>query len=251
MGDGIDLPGAVKRIAMIAAVALAGCIDFVEPDLPELGAPAVIQAAIRLTDRGDAEIEALLAPGLDQAGLRRGVARDTVHVLDRAVTPDSIARNGSRRYRAVWAASGTVVAEPVTFRAPSLEDPVLSPPELTWTGARRLGPDTLDIGAGEDLVLEVRSGSGTESPPPDLRQWFLRLEGDEGAFNISSDGPPPDTIQVPARWIPAGETVAARLLYAQSAVIENAAGDYVGLVTLDIRLHWTIRRNGLPAGARR
>jgi hypothetical protein len=241
----------MKPIALLLALAFAGCIDFVEPDLPERGAPAVIQAAIRLTDRGDAQIEALLAPGLDQAGLRRGVARDTLHVLGRAVTPDSIARNGSRRYRSAWAAPGTVVAEPVTFRAPLLEEQASSPPELTWTGARRLGSDALDIIAGEDLVLEVRAGSGTASPAPDIRQWFLRLEGDDGAFNISSDGPPPDTIQVPARWIPAGDTVAVRLLYAQSAVIENADGDYVGVITLDIRLHWTVRIQGPPAGARR
>jgi hypothetical protein len=241
----------VRRLVPVAALALAGCIDFVEPDLPELGAPAVIQATIRLTDVGDAAFEALLSPGFDAEGFRREVAMDTVHVLGRAITPDSIARNGSRRYRAVWQAPGTVVAEPVTFRAPLLEDLAASPPSVTWTGAHRLGPDTLDIVAGEDLMLEVGAGAGTALPEPDLQQWFLRLEGDDGAFNISADGPPPDTIHVPARWIPAGDKIAARLIYAQSAVIEETPGDYVGLITLDIRLHWTVRLHGPPSGARR
>jgi len=238
------------RRLIAVSVLLAGCIDFVEPELPELGAPAVIQVTMRVTDRGEAEVEALLAPGLDRAGLQRTVLRDTLFVLGRAVVPDSIARNGSRRYRDAWQASAGAVAEPVTFRAPHLADLGASPPEVTWTGARRLGPDTLAVVRGGDVVLEVGGGAGTALPEPELQQWFLRLEGEEGAFNISADGPPPDTIQIPARWIPAGREVAARLIFAQSAVLEEGPGDYVGLITLDIRLHWTLPFVDPPARAR-
>jgi hypothetical protein len=241
----------MRSAIVVSIVALTACVDFVEPDLPALGAPAVIQATIRLTDRGEAELEALLAPGLNEAGLRRAVTRDTVLVLGRPVTSDSIAHNGSRRYRALWPAPSTAVAEPVTFRAPTLGNLTARPPEVVWAGARRLGPDTLRVVSGQDLFLQVGPGAGSALPKPDVQQWFLRLEGDEGAFNISADGPPPDTIQVPARWIPAGDEVAVRLIYAQSAVIEDTPGDYVGLITLDIRLNWTVRFLEPPARARR
>lgn len=240
----------MRAAAFLPILALAACIDFVEPDLPSLGAPAVIQATIRLTDQGEAELDALLAPGLDEAGLRRAVTRDTILVLGRPVVPDSIAHNGSRHYRAVWPSPATAVAEPVTFRAPSLGSLTARPPEVVWAGARRVGPDTLRVAAGQDLFLEVGPGAGSQLPQPDRQQWFLRLEGDSSAFNISADGPPPDTIQVPSRWIPPGNEVAARLIYAQSAVIEDAPGDYVGLITLDIRLNWTVRMLEPPAGAR-
>lgn len=240
----------MKRLLLLSLV-LSGCIDFVEPDLADLGAPAVIQATLRVTDLGEAEVDALLAPGLDGAGLRRAVTHDTLFALGRPVGPDSIARNGSRRYRAAWTAPPGTVGEPVTFRAPFLSALEASPPEVTWTGARRVGPDTVTLTRGNDLVLEIEPGGGTALPIPDVQHWFLRLEGDDAGFNISADGPPPDTIIVPARWIPAGGQVAARLIFAQSAVLDDGPGDYVGLITLDIRLHWTLRLLDPPAGARR
>lgn len=239
----------MKRL-LVLSLALAGCIDFVEPELPELGAPAVIQAAIRVTDRGEAGIEAVLVPGLDRAGFKRNVPSDTLFALGRAIGSDSIARNGSRHYRDAWQASAGATAEPVTFRAPFLADLSGSPPELTWTGARRVGPDTLSLVRGDDLFLEIAEGEGISLPEPELQQWFLRLEGEDRAFNISADGLPPDTIQIPARWIPAGREVAARLIFAQSAVLDDGPGDYVGLITLDIRLHWTLQFVDPPAGAR-
>jgi len=240
MGDGIDLPGALKRLVLLAPF-LVGCVDFVEPDLADIGAPAVIEATIRITDRGVTELEALLAPGLDDAGLRRGVTRDTLFALGRAVVPDSVAHNGSRRYRSMWESSPDAVAEPVTFSGPFLAGPIASPPEVTWTGARRVGPDSIDVVRGEDVAFEIERGPGTVRPVPDVQQWFLRLEGDAGAFNVSADGEPPDSIRIPASWVPAGSEVAVQLIFAQSAVTVNMTGDYIGLIRLDIRLHWTLR----------
>lgn len=227
---------------MAPGLVLAGCIDFVEPDLPELGAPAVLEAAIQLSDSGTVEIDARLAPGLDEMGYRREVADDAIRLLARTLAPDSIQRNGTRRYTAEWEADPSVVAQPTDFRGPAMRGVEAPVPEVLWTGIRRMGPGELDIEPDSDVALLVEAGAGDASPVPDIRQWFLSMNGDSTNFGLSADGAPPDTIRIPARWIPDGDTVEVRLILSQSAILQPPPGDYVGLVTLRTRLYWTLRR---------
>ncbi len=245
MGDGGDLPGALRRSAalgaLVACAGVAGCIDFVEPDLPDLGAPAVIEATIRLTDRGTVDVDARLVPGLGADGFRRELSGNALEVLGRALEPDSVQSNGTRRYLASWSTDPGVVGQTVSLRAPAVKAVTAPPPAMDWVAVERAGPDSLGLEAGQDLSLRVRVGSSPLQPKPAIRQWFLRLGGKDGAFNISADGPPPDTIFVPARWIPAGDSIEARLIFSQSVNLQDPPGDYLGLITLDTRLFWTVR----------
>jgi hypothetical protein len=251
LGDGVDILRALKRAVPVAALAVSGCVDFVAPDLPELGAPAVIEATIRLTDQGVAELDARLVPGLDIAGYRRPIPHDTIDVLGLRIAPDSTYRNGTRRYVERWAVDPAAVGLPARFLAPDVDGILATRPSIEWAGIRRIGADTIEPGPEGDVMLYVAMGEGGALPAPAIRQWFLRLEGDTSAFGISADGPPPDTIFVPARWIPEGETISIRLIFSQSAVLQPPPGDYLGLVTLDSRLFWTLRVRGAAFPAAR
>lgn len=242
MGAGSHFLRALKRVPAAAlGMLVVCCIDFVEPDLPELGAPAVIEATIQLSDRGSAGISARLAPGLDETGRRRQVADESIEVLGRTLGPDSVLRNGTRSYAVTWVADPSVVAQPASFRAPVMRGVEAPPPGIEWTGIRRLDEDSLNLERGRDLELLIGRGPGVASPAPDIRQWFLSMKGDSSTFGISADGPPPDTILVPARWIPEGDRIEIRLIFSQSAFLQPPPGDYLGLVTLDTRLYWTLR----------
>lgn len=231
------------------ALLAAGCIDFVEPDIPELGAPAAIQATIRLTDMGTAEVDASLQPGLDRNGDRRRLL-GPLEVMGRTLEADSVLRNGMRRYIEAWPTSDSVVIQRIMLRAPPIEGLRAPRPAIEWTGMRKLDPDTLDIRSGEDLILHIELGKGEAVPPPRIRQWFLRVAADSASFNISSDGPPPDTIFVPGRWLPRGDRLDVRLIYNQQAAVGIPPDDYVGIITLDVRVFWTVRVNAASLAER-
>lgn len=233
-------------IRLAALLALGGCIDFVEPELPERGAPAVLQLAVRLRDMAGVEVEGRLVPGLDEAGIRRRLEDERVHVMGRDLGPDSTSGTGTRVYRAGWSAGVAGTAGPIEARAPRVAG--LGPaPGLRWYALQRDGPAELALAPGADLPLAVVLSPGVPDPEPDIRQWFLTLTSGGQVFRLSSDGPPPATILVPAHWVPEGDSVAASLIYQQSAKVEMPAGGYIALFSLDARVSWTVRR--APAAA--
>jgi hypothetical protein len=249
LGAGIDILRSL-RIApapLLLVFASQGCLDFVEPDIPEMGAPATLQATVRLTDLGTAEIDAQLMPGLDGSGARRQLTGTPLEVLGQAIDADTIRRNGVRRYLESWIAPDSVVGQRITLRAPGVEGVLAAPPSIQWLGIRKLGSDTLDLAAAQDLRLPVDLGNGVSSPQPEITQWFLRLAGDSAAFGISADGMPPDTIVVPAHWLPRGEELDVRLIYNQSSILRSPPGDYVGVITLDVRLFWIVHIRNAPS----
>lgn len=226
---------------VVVALCAAGCIDFVEPDLPLRGAPAVIDATIRIFDTGRLEVSGTLAPGLDDGGLLRMLTRDLLHAAGFDVAVTDVAANGSRVYALERAVPQDIVAREIVIRAPAVEG-VSAPPTAHWHTARRLDPDTMQIAIDEDLHLRVESTLGGFDPPVDIRQWFLTLDGGDDEFRLSANGPPPDTIIVPPRWLPAapGGSIEARLTYFQSARIGDIDADYIALFTLDTRLRWVL-----------
>jgi len=228
----------VLRALTLASLCLAGCLDFVEPDLPERGAPAVLQLTIRLLEN-TTNIEARLVPGLDEAGVPRHVTDPRLRVLGREIEPAGTSSAGTRAYSEVWPGGGADAGGPVEASGPAMEG--LAAPAIHWYAMRRPGPASVTLDPGADLRLTVEVIDGVAEPEPEIRWWFLTLSDTAGAFRLGGDGVPPDTIVVPARWVPAGDSIAALLIYDQSTRTGETS-DYVGLVSLDVRVSWLIRR---------
>ena len=243
-----------RHAALVLTLApTAGCLDFVDPVLPSRGAAAVATASVNVTDRGDVEFVLRLLPGLDSAGVPRDVASGTVRLLGRAIEPDTVTLR-EWIYHATFRMDPVQLAGPIIFEAPAVRG-VAAPPTFRWYGARRIDPDTLILQAGRDMTLVLDADIGTPGPMPTQRQWIMTLASTGGVFRLGADGIPPDTVIVPARWIPAGDIVRVHLIWVQSADIRPPPGDYIGLVTLDARVSWTVRvttpdRKPMNGGAR-
>jgi hypothetical protein len=227
-------------LSLCSALLLAGCIDFVEPDLPERGAPAIVQVNVVVADSGWLSVNGMLVPGLHESGLRRGLLREALRVAGLDIEPSTIERNGTRRFDFSTMVARDLAAGPIDVEGPRVEG-VTAPPAVRWLGIRRLDPDSMVLMRGADLSLHVTTTQGS-TPPPDIRQWFLTLDGPESDFRVSADGPPPDTIVIPAHWIPAGTRIQVRLAFIQAVRIGNNT-NYVGLITLDTRVHWILNLN--------
>ena len=235
-----------NTIALSLTAAAVACVDFVEPDLAERGAPAVLQLEVRIA--GDsANVQGRLSPGIDEDGVLREPGAAPLRVAGRAVTPAAVAETGTRTYDAVFRLDAGATDGGVRIEAPVVLDVDAPAPVVHWPTVRRAGPDTVRTDAMGRVVLRPIV-IGPAEPEPELRQWSLRLEGDDAAVTITATGLPPDSIVVPPEWLPAdgdGE-IAARLTLFLSARVEPAPGDYLALITLDTRAGWTI----LPAAMR-
>ncbi len=218
---------------------MTGCLDFADPILPSRGAAAVASARVSVTNQGSVELSLHLLPGLDSAGVPRDVSSRHARLLDRTVEPDSVTRR-EWIYHAMWMTEPGNVIGPIVFEAPTVRN-VAAPPSIVWYGVRRIDPDTLHLDAGADLRLRLDANAGASQPSPSQRQWVVTLATDNGVFRLGADGVPPDTILVPSRWIPPGDPLRVQMIWTQTADIRQPPGDYIGLVTLDARVSWTVR----------
>lgn len=226
----------------LAAGALAGCLDFVEPELPQRGAPAVARLVVVVSDSGRLTVSGETVPGFDEDGFRRRFADPTVRVGSLTFQPEGESAAGALMFGSAVAIAGSAVTDTFALLPPVVQG-IGERPMVRWAGAGRMGPDTLRLSEAGGVRLALRvAPEPAGSPPPETRQWFLTLTGDEGAFRLSADGPPPDTIDVPAHFVPSfADTLQVRLVYQQSGTVRSVVR-YLGLFTLDVRLHWIVRR---------
>lgn len=233
-----------RRTYLLAlALSCTACYDFVEPDFPEAGAPALLQLAVYVDESGNASITGLLAPGLSAAGVQRRVLRDTIELYGLQLAPVGIRRNGSREYALTGIIAGPeLVTRPLEIEAPTVEKVAGPPPTAQWFGVRKVGPDTIAWRPGTDLVLRVASDLGASTPMPTIRQWFVALHG-ATSFRISADGLPPDEIVIPAYWVPEPRDglITASLAFFQSVRQQAGAGDYIGLFSFNVELRWVVQ----------
>jgi hypothetical protein len=222
-------------------VLTAACLDFVEPDLPERGAPAVARISVVLSDSGSIDVEGEIAPGIDDSGVRRTLVQEDVRAAGLSFAPGDTTPGGGRLYASRRQIGPDQVAGAIEVFTPAITHTTAAP-AIRWAVLRRFDADT--VTTEEDGSLRLRAtelADPTLGAPPDTRQWFLTLIGDDNNFRLGADGPPPDTFVVPARWIPtADETIVVRLIYQQSARLD-ADSLYIGLITVDQRVHWIVR----------
>jgi len=240
VGDRVHL---LRALSAALGLSAAACLDFVEPDLPERGAPAVAQINVVVTDSGKLSVQAEVAPGIDASGFRRTLVDEDVRAAGHSIAPHDTTDAGGRRYAATLSVGRELVASAIEIMAPSITHTSVIP-SVRWAGLERLDPDTIALEPDGSLRLHVAERADPTVGAPATRQWFLTLFGDDNNVRIGSNGVPPDTLVVPAHWIPnAEETVVVRLIYQQSAQV-NADTPYIGLITLDLRLHWTVTMQG-------
>ena len=185
---------------VLLCVLLAGCWDFVEPDLATENGAASLLVNASIDENGNLQVDATLAPGLDEDGFRREVAIDSLRVLDFAVPSDSVLPNGNHVYSVRRALGRAILTQPMRIQGPFLEDLPLAP-TAQWYSARKTDPDTLRIPRGSELVLHI-AGDTTLTTPQAFVQWSLELTSRDRRFQISANGHPPAELRVPPSWIP-------------------------------------------------
>lgn len=235
----------MRRLLIVVLALLCGaCWDFVEPDFPEAGAPAVLQASVFIDEQGAGNINALLVPGLTFGGFVRDVPNDTLLFYDRALAPTAVRRNGTREYNdAGILVEGDPLAQPFVLVGPDVTDITGPPPRVRWPTIRKIGPDTVSWTRGTTLVLRVDTVLAPAEPPPQIQQWFLDLRGSDRSFRVSSDGLPPAELQIPGNFMPAavGGNIFATLTFYQSGQQRSPGNDYVGNISFTVLLRWVIK----------
>lgn len=227
-------------IAIVAAFACSACIDFVEPEFPEAGAPAVFRTTVFLDD-DVLRVNATLAPRFDRFAFERQVPNDTMYVNGMAVAPEDTAAFGARTYAQSWSPPPASVANGITVTAPDVEGIDAPPPAAHWVPAVRVGSDTVTITAGEAIVLHLDATPGESGSSSAFRQWFLTLNSGTTTLRISADAAPPDVLTIPREFVPTEDgTVSVLLIDRFSTRTQLPPGDYHGVLDLDSRLRWTV-----------
>jgi hypothetical protein len=224
-------------VAALAALG-AGCVDFVEPELPGRDVPAVARITVALSDSGSLTVNGTVAPGFDDEGLRRALLDATIAAAGYVVAPDDTLESGDFAYASTIAVDTALSAPTIEIRGPTVAG-MGGAPVVRWPTVWRADGDTVTLEADGSLRLHVGGADAEAVPDADIRQWFLTLAGDSTTFRLGSDGPPPEELDIPARWVPANAE-SARLIYQQASTL-RIGDDYVSLVTLDLRMHWTLR----------
>lgn len=232
-------------VVAIIAASLAGCWDFIEPDFPGAGAPAVFQATVTVDEGGKGNLGGLLVPGLASSGFLREIRNDSLLVNGKRIAPVNVRENATREYQiSGFIGDSTVTVPPVLDLLPPRVDDIASAPlHVRWYGVRKLDPDTITWVPGTDLVLRIDTAQATPEPFPQIRQWFLDINGVTRSYRISSDGLPPATLVIPPAFVPApaNNRIVVTMLWYQTGQYRSPAGDYITNVTLSVALTWIVR----------
>lgn len=233
-----------RLIPLLVALASAGCLDFAEPDLPDIGAPAILEANISLRADGTFVVNANLVPGLTVDALTRSFPQgDSIVVYGHAIKPHTTTAAERRMYNFGDSAGARLFDRPLTLEAPMVEDVRAIPRPISWRTARRAGPDTVVARRGDDLVLPVGRTGTAHSITPQREEWILFLTTESQTYRVGANGPPPDSIVVPARWIPTPTNGKVRLLlwHSLNTTLREFPGDYILNLSALVEVGWNLR----------
>lgn len=258
-------PAVASIAALTAALLSAGCVDFIAPqgrasnsptrlDLslhiarnPSLSCPGCITSeytriptpGVTGSDTAVAWVDGTLDPGTDLAGETRRVLDAAPRVLGVTIRPADTTALGRRHYAARWVLSSDSVA-PVVLEAPQVADVTAPSPVVHWSVPWSQPADTVRLAPGQDLPLVVTVRPSPQSPAPTLENWSVDVRGTRG-FRIGADGPPPDTLVIPARFLPpsSDSTLVARMNIVE-AITPRSDQDYQIVFVLTVALAWIV-----------
>jgi len=230
-------------LALSACLLAGGCIDIVEPRLPNAGAPALLQLSVSLQEAGALLVNGQLQPGRDSSGVTRIPRDSALYVAGQVIEADTVLARNTLPFNATLPVAREVLAGAISIAAPEISGIRAPAPFLVWYGMVKVGPDTVIVARGQDAVLRLNAHLGTPRPAVQVRQWYLDLVGSSGSIRVSGSGAPPDSMRIPPQWLPATPpaTLLASLLFYQSAQTRDPPGDYIGNVAMDARVQWTVR----------
>ncbi|NJD10776.1 MAG: hypothetical protein FIB01_10220 [Gemmatimonadetes bacterium] len=230
-------------LALSAALLAGGCIDFVDPRLPNSGAPALLQLSVSLQESGVLMVSGQLQPGRDSSGVTRVPRDSALYIGGQVIEADTVLARNTLRFDATVVVSRAVLAGPIAMAAPAITGIQTTAPFLVWYGLVKVGGDTVIVERGGDATLRVNARLGQAMPAVQVRQWYLDLSGPAGTIRVSGSGFPPDSMRVPPQWLPgtAPAPLLASLLCYQSAQTRDPPGDYIGNIAMDARTQWVVR----------
>ncbi|HUF49606.1 MAG TPA: hypothetical protein VMN60_02155 [Longimicrobiales bacterium] len=252
LAAGLRLRGIVPRASRVAGAAapamlLAACLDFADPDIPNKASPAVLQVTMRVFDSGVFQVDGSLLPGRDSAGFQRVVQSPFILAAGILVEPRTLGERGQRSYSHAVVIPRNDTGGPFDMIAPDVRD-AGTLPAVRMVGINRVGPDTLVVAPGQDVLLRMDTLPLMSVPSTRSQQWFLDIRSGTRVFRISSDGPPPATLRIPSDFIPPSPDGRAfvGMVYFQTVSVRSETGSYIGNIMLDVRLNWVIDFESAP-----
>jgi hypothetical protein len=231
-----------RSVAMpAAAVLLAGCVELMEPTMPDPRSPAILQANMRIFDAGAFQVDGSLMPGREETGFLRVVQVPFIQAAGFAVEPRTLNQQGVRTYQSGFAVPRGATSGPFDLVVPDVRGTTPLPP-VRWWGLQRVGSDTVRVQPGADVVLRMDTVPEASQPENRWRQWFLEIRTGTQVFRVSADAAPPSTLRIPAEWVPgqAGGRSDISLIYYQSAQLRAPDNTYIANILLDTRLNWVV-----------
>lgn len=242
------------------SVLLCTCSD--EPTYPVIPVTVLnpetteLRLTIDLIDSATAEadsllVEALLFAGVVDGRLRR-VRNDTLHVAGHPMTSVVLSNRQGLLYTGRFRAEGSTFTEVVDVIPPQVAG-VTPPPLVRWGGIGKLGPDTLVMEPGEDLVFRLRFPQEPFSPELQSVEWDLDVWNSRvpGGARITGLTFPRAEIRIPSELlkdVPPGESQAEFWFHARHefpvesgwGVVVPPSGTYLLMPQLGVRLRWIV-----------
>jgi hypothetical protein len=214
-----------------------GCFDFVEPTIPALEeTPPEFHVFASVEPDGRLIVNAMFTPGITAQGAQRHVLNDTLHVLGKPVSSETILQYGERIFRVDTTFDGIV--PPLTIEAPAVAGYAQLPP-LHLATPYKLAGDTIRTARNQDVVLRV-AGLPTTSDSTQVHRWGLLMSGPQSSIQITGSGILPHDLVVPASWLQQLTDTVLSLSVIVDQFGRPSVNDFIASYAYSVRMSWTL-----------